>query len=46
MPLNLNNARQCLNDFDFSCLFIEELGWSKPASRQAATLTCQDKTFK
>jgi hypothetical protein len=46
MPLNLNNARQCLNDFNFSCLFIEELGWSKPASRQAATVTCQDKTFK
>lgn len=46
MPLNLNNARQCLADFNFSQLFIEELGWSKPASRQAVTMTWQDKTFK
>ncbi len=46
MPLNLNNARQCLSDFNFSCLFIEELAWSKPASRQAVTITCQEKTFK
>jgi hypothetical protein len=45
MPLNLNNTRQCLSDFNFSQLFIEELGWSKPTSRQAATMSCQDKTF-
>jgi len=46
MPLNLNNARQCLADFNFSRLFVEELGWSKPASRQTATTTCQDQTFQ
>jgi len=39
MPLNLNKARKCLTDFDFSKLFIEELGWSQPASRQAVPLT-------
>jgi len=45
MALNLNNARKSLSDFNFSQLFIEELGWSQPASRQAVSMSCQDKTF-
>ena len=27
MPLNVDRVRQCLKDFDFSKLFVEELGW-------------------
>jgi len=34
MPLDLNKARKCLADFDFPKLFVEELGWSQPSSRQ------------
>jgi len=45
MPLNLNNARKCLADFEFSRLFIEELGWSRPSSRQAVHLICKGQSF-
>ena len=44
MPLNLNNARKCLADFEFSRLFIEELGWSRPSSRQAVAMTGKDQS--
>lgn len=46
MPLNLNNARTCLQNFDFKKLFIEELGWSQPASRQVTDLVLGDKTYQ
>jgi len=42
MTLNLNQARDCLQGFEFSKLFIEELGWSQPTSRQATPMTCKD----
>jgi hypothetical protein len=29
MPLNVARVRQCLQDFDFRRLFVEELGWSR-----------------
>ena len=45
MPLNLNNTRKCLTDFDFSKLFVEELGWSQPASRQTATMAYKGAAF-
>ena len=45
MPLNLNNARKYLADFEFSKLFIEELGWSRPSSRLAVSMTCKDQSF-
>ncbi|MBX7255940.1 MAG: ATP-binding protein [Candidatus Hydrogenedentes bacterium] len=45
MPLDLNKARKCLADFDFSKLFVEELGWSQPASRQAIAITHKDAGF-
>ena len=45
MPLDLNKARKCLGDFDFSRLFIEELGWSQPASHQPAAMTHKDASF-
>ncbi|MDO9543323.1 MAG: ATP-binding protein, partial [Kiritimatiellia bacterium] len=45
MPLNLNKARKYLADFDFSKLFIEELGWSQPASLQPVPMTIKDEGF-
>jgi hypothetical protein len=45
MTLNLNQARDCLQGFEFSKLFIEELGWSQPTSRQATSMTCRDLPF-
>jgi hypothetical protein len=45
MPLNLNNARKYLADFEFSKLFIEELGWSQPSSRQPLSITWKDRSF-
>ncbi len=30
MPLNINNTRQLLQNFDFRRLFINELGWNNP----------------
>jgi hypothetical protein len=31
MPVNLARVRQCLQNFDFRTLFIQELGWDRPA---------------
>lgn len=45
MPLDLNKARKCLTDFDFSKLFIEELGWSQPVSLQPIPMTVKDEGF-
>ena len=45
MPLNLNKARQCLDNFEFSKLLIEELGWSQPSSRQTSSVVVKDRQF-
>ena len=45
MPLDPTSARNHLNAFDFRTLFIEELGWSKPATREAMEFECQDAAF-
>jgi len=45
MAINLKKSRQYLQNFDFSSLFIEELGWSNPPSRQAIAFKCDGKTF-
>ena len=45
MPLDLNNARKRLNNFEFSKLFIEDLGWSRPPIQQAVPLTVKDQSF-
>jgi hypothetical protein len=45
MPLNLNQARNCLQAFEFSRLFIEELGWSQPTSRQATIMNYHEESF-
>ena len=45
MPLDTTSARTNLNEFDFKTLFIEELGWSKPAIRETVAFECLDATF-
>ncbi len=45
MALNLSQARNCLQGFDFPRLFIEELGWSQPASRQALPMNYHEESF-
>ena len=45
MALNLNQARNYLQGFDFPRLFIEELGWSQPASRQALPMNYHEESF-
>lgn len=45
MAINLKKSRQYLQDFDFSSLFIEELGWSNPPSSAAIAFKCDGKTF-
>jgi len=45
MSLNIQQARQLIQEFDFSKLFIRELGWSNPASHKAASLSVGDETY-
>lgn len=45
MALNLDKARKCLANFDFAKLFIEELGWSQPSSRQTVPMDCKGVPF-
>ncbi|MFC1865794.1 Eco57I restriction-modification methylase domain-containing protein [Chloroflexota bacterium] len=45
MALDLNRARICLQGFEFSQLFIEELGWSQPTSSQTTLMNCHEKSF-
>src|SRR5437867_4020708 len=37
MPLNVPRTRELLQSFEFQRLFIEELGWSNPASGSPVT---------
>jgi hypothetical protein len=43
--MNLKDARDCLKDFDFTRLFIEELGWSKPSSPKRVPMSIKDLDF-
>jgi hypothetical protein len=45
MSFDLNKARKRLNDFEFSKLFIEELGWSNPSNRQAVPFEVKEEKF-
>jgi hypothetical protein len=42
--LNIERTRDLLQRFDFRSLFIEELGWSQPTSRQAVIFTNEGVT--
>ncbi|WP_035058344.1 DNA methyltransferase [Desulfuromonas sp. TF] len=43
--LDIQRTRDLLQRFDFPTLFIEELGWSQPASRQPITLNVDGASF-
>ncbi|MEI6646424.1 MAG: DNA methyltransferase [bacterium] len=43
--MNLKDARDCLKAFDFTRLFIEELGWSKPSSPKRVPMQIKDLDF-
>ena len=44
--LNILRTRDLLQKFDFSTLFIEELGWSRPATRKAETWASNGTEFE
>ena len=43
MSLNLATTRERLQNFDFTRLFVEELGWSNPKSRQTVASQLSSK---
>lgn len=45
MPINVAKLRERLQQFEFQRLFIEELGWSQPATRQAVEMVVKGETF-
>jgi hypothetical protein len=45
MPLNIQRARNLLQDFEFGRLFIEELGWSPPGNRRPTTAQLAEMTY-
>jgi hypothetical protein len=44
--LNIESTRDLLQRFDFKSLFIEELGWSQPASKQAVTFSHENVSYE
>ncbi|MEH2405979.1 Eco57I restriction-modification methylase domain-containing protein [Nostoc sp.] len=46
MSLNFQRTRDLLYNFQFSDLFIEELGWSKPTRQKPVTLKIDNKTYQ
>jgi hypothetical protein len=43
--LNFDRTREYLKRFDFSALFIEELGWSRPKVKTPQTIIVKDESF-
>lgn len=43
--LNIPRTRDLLQGFDFKTVFIEELGWSQPASRRPVTFDAAEERF-
>ncbi|BDI15627.1 hypothetical protein ANSO36C_14290 [Nostoc cf. commune SO-36] len=46
MSLNFQRTRDLLSNFQFSDLFIEELGWSKPSRQKPVSLKIDNKTYQ
>ncbi|MDZ8078952.1 MAG: DNA methyltransferase [Nostoc sp. DcaGUA01] len=46
MSLNFQRTRDLLNNFQFSDLFIEELGWSKPSRQKPVSLKLENNTYQ
>ncbi len=45
MALNVENARNLLQGFDFKTLFIEELGWNNPKNKNAFPFQTKEGQF-
>lgn len=45
MPIDRSRATECLRDFAFQRLFVEELGWDNPASRHNVTIAVDGATY-
>lgn len=45
MAIDFNHIRDCLKRFEFQQLFVEELGWSRPANRAEAPFSVKDARF-
>jgi hypothetical protein len=45
MPIQFERTRDCLKQFDFQRLFIEELGWSRPARRTPQEVNVKESRF-
>ncbi|MDZ8137029.1 MAG: DNA methyltransferase [Nostoc sp. DedQUE04] len=46
MSLNFQRTRDLLNNFQFSDLFIEELGWSNPTRQKPVSLKVENNTYQ
>jgi hypothetical protein len=46
MRINIPRVREAINAFDWHTLFIEELGWSRPAARQQMRFDWHDQQFE
>ena len=45
MPLNIERTRECLREFRFERLFIEELGWSRPLRKAPLDIDVKESRF-
>ena len=45
MPIHFEHTRECLKQFDFQRLFVEELGWSNPPRRKADEIAVKEARF-
>src|SRR5260370_9195597 len=45
MPIDFERTRDCLKQFDFQRLFIDELGWSGPDSRSTVPFDIKEAKF-
>jgi hypothetical protein len=46
MSIHFDRARDSLNRFDFQRLFVEELGWNRPARTKVEELDVKGTTFR
>src|SRR5438552_18410270 len=45
MPIHFERTRDYLRQFDFQRLFVEELGWSRPARKTPVDLVVKESRF-
>jgi len=45
MPIQFERTRDCLKRFEFEQLFVEELGWSRPARKATSDVNVKESRF-